>query len=99
MASSYKRIASVAKACDILGVLADAKEPITGNEVATRAQQPDGTVMCLLATLEDAGLVEEIGGGWRLGMRFAVYWARIRSLKEAERNRLNAEIEAIGGND
>lgn len=74
MASSYKRIASVAKACDILGILADAKEPLTGNEVATRVQQPDGTVMCLLATLEKRGYVEQQGGGWVLALRPALLW-------------------------
>jgi DNA-binding IclR family transcriptional regulator len=97
MASSYKRIASVEKACSILDVVAHTKEPITGNEVATRVQLPDGTVMCLLATLQDAGLVQEVGGGWRLGMRMGVYWARIRATMEAERDRLNQNIREIGG--
>lgn len=95
--SSYKRIAAVTKACEIIAIVAEAKEPITGNEVAVRAQLPSGTVMCLLMTLEDAGLVEEMRDGWRLGLKMAVYWARIRSTKEAERNKLNVEIQTIGG--
>lgn len=94
---SYNRIAAVTKACDILGVLAEAKEPLTGNEVAVRVQLPVGTVMCQLVTLEDAGLVQEVGGGWKLGMKMAVYWARIRSSMEAERDRLNNNIKSIGG--
>lgn len=95
--SSYTRIAAVQKACQILAVVADAKIPITGAEVAARVQLPAGTVMCQLMTLEDAGLVEEMRDGWRLGLKMAVYWARIRSSKEAERNMLNNEIKSIGG--
>jgi len=48
-------------------------------------------------TLEDAGLVEEMRDGWRLGIKMAVYWARIRSAKEFERDKLNEEIKTIGG--
>ena len=93
---SYNRIAAVKKSCEILGVLADAKEPITGNEVAVRVQLPVGTVMCQLATLEDAGFVQEAGGGWRLGMKLALFWARVKSSKEAERGRIDKDIEALG---
>lgn len=97
MAKSYTRIAAVSKACDILAILAEAKEPITGNEVATRANLPAGTVMCQLVTLEDAGFVQEVGGGWRLGMRLGVFWARIRANMESERDRLTDKIKQIGG--
>lgn len=95
--SSYNRIAAVAKACDILAILAEAKEPITGNEVAIRAQLPPGTTMCQLATLEDAGLVQEIGGGWRLGSKLALYWARKKAELECERIRINADLEKLEG--
>lgn len=94
--NSYKRIAAVSKACEIIAILAEAKEPITGNEVAIRVQLPDGTVMCQLATLEDAGFVQEVGGGWRLGMKLGIFWARVKSSKEAERNRIDRDIEALG---
>lgn len=95
--NSYNRIAAVEKACAILTVLAEAKEPLSGNEVAIRVQLPMGTVMCQLATLADAGFVQEIGGGWRLGMKLGVFWARIRSGLEAERDRLTDKIKQIGG--
>lgn len=94
--SSYKRIASVEKACAILAILAEAKEPLTGNEVATRVQLPDGTVMCQLATLQDAGFVQEVGGGWKLGMKLALFWAKVKAGKESERGRIDRDIEALG---
>lgn len=94
--STYKRIESVSKACDILGILAEAKEPITGNEVAARVQLSPGTVMCHLATLQDAGFVQETGGGWRLGMKLALFWARVKSSKESERSKIDREISELG---
>lgn len=95
---TYRTIEAVRKACEILGVLAEAKEPLTGAEVALRMQMSQGTVMCHLTTLHDAGLVQEIGGGWRLGLKMAVYWARIRATMEVERDRLTENIKRIGGN-
>jgi len=95
---SYTRIASVTKACDILSILAEAKGPLTGNEVAVRTQLPVGTVMCQLITLEDAGFVEEVGGGWRPGLKLSLFWARKRAELEAERTRINSDLEKLGGN-
>ena len=94
--SSYNRIAAVSKACAILAILAEAKEPLAGSEIAIRVQLPAGTVMCQLVTLEDAGFVQEVGGGWKLGMKLALFWARVKSSKEAERSRIEKDIEALG---
>lgn len=94
---SYTRVESVKKACRVLGVLAEAKEPLTGSEVAIRVQIPPGTAMSILVSLEDEGFVQEVGGGWKLGMKMAVMWARIRSSMEAERDRLTTNIRQIGG--
>jgi DNA-binding IclR family transcriptional regulator len=94
--NSYNRIQAVQKACDILTTLAEAKEPITGNEVAIRVQLPPGTVMCQLATMEDNGFVQEVGGGWKLGMKLALFWARVKAGKEAERVRIDRDIEQLG---
>ncbi len=93
---TYRTIEAVRKACEILGVLAEAKAPITGAEVALRMQMSQGTVMCHLATLQDAGFVQEVGGGWRLGMKLAIFWARVKAGKEAERDRINKDIEQLG---
>ncbi len=93
---TYRRIDAVRKTCDILAVLADAKQPISGNEIAARVQESQGTVMCHLATLQDAGFVQEAGGGWRLGMKLALFWAKVKSGKESERRRIDMEITELG---
>lgn len=96
--SSYNRIQAVQKACDILTILAEAKEPITGNEVAVRVQLPVGTVMCQLATMEDNGFVQEVGGGWRPGMKLSLFWARKKAELESERIRIDRDLEKLEGN-
>lgn len=95
---TYHRIAAVRKTCAILAILAEAKEPITGAEVAIRVQESTGTVMSHLATLEDAGFVQDVGGGWRPGMKLALFWARKKSELESERIRIDQELEKLGGN-
>lgn len=94
---SYHRIAAVQKTCRILAELAEAKTPLSGLEIASLVQESQGTVMSHLATLQDSGLVQEVGGGWRLGMKMAIYWARIRSTMESERDKLTNNIRMIGG--
>lgn len=74
--NDYNRIAAVQKACDILKMLTDSKDPITGNEVAIRVEMSAGTVMCHLATLEKRGYVEQNNGGWALTPRAAILWVK-----------------------
>lgn len=96
--STYTRIAAVQKACDILKVLSESKVPLTGNEVAIRVELPAGTVMCQLATLEDNGFVQQVGGGWRPGLVLALFWARRKAALETERVAIDHELETLGGN-
>ncbi len=73
---SYNRISAVLKTCEILGLLADAKEPITGNKLTVRGQMSKGTVMCHLATLEKRGYVKHLNGTWQLSIRPAILWVK-----------------------
>lgn len=97
--TTYHRIAAVQKACEILATMGEAKEPLTGNEIAIRTGQAPGTTMCQLATLEDYGFVETVGDGYRLGFKFAIFWARKKAELTCERERIEKQLEQIGGND
>ncbi len=77
--STYRRIAAVELTTRILKMLADQKQPVGGQEVARALDEKHGTVMCHLATLEDAGLVRRIGEHYELGMQLALFWARKKS--------------------
>lgn len=100
--STYKRIEAVTKTTQIIDYLARVKdEAATGPQIAQAVNLSVGTVMCHLATLEDAGYVTAVGGGYRLGMKLALHWARVKSTLEGQRDRVNRDLESIsipGGN-
>lgn len=77
--SSYTRIGAVELTTRILKMLNEQKQPISGQEVARALDEKHGTIMCHLATLEDAGFVRRVGGHFELGMIFALFWARKKS--------------------
>lgn len=93
--SSYRRIEAVAKATEILEFLGNQKEPVTGPEVAQAVSLPTATVMCHLITLQDRNFVSQVGGGFELGMGAATIWARMKSLKEGKRDRINRELQTL----
>jgi len=101
MATTYKRIEAVKKTTEIIDFLASVKEVATGAQIAQAVGLPAGTVMCHLSTLEEAGYVTGIGGGYKLGMKLALHWARVKSNLEGQRDRINRDLELIsipGGN-
>lgn len=93
--STYKRIEAVSKTLEIIDFLAHQKEPASGLMVAKAVGLQPGTVMCHLATLEDHGIVQQVGGMYWLGMKLAVYWARKRSILESEIEKKKLELESI----
>jgi DNA-binding IclR family transcriptional regulator len=93
--SSYKRIEAVSKTIQILEFLATQGEPATGPEIAGSVEIALGTVMCHLVTLEEAGFVQQVGGAYRLGMKLAIYWARVKSNIEGEIARKRQDLDSI----
>ena len=51
--NTYRRIASVRRANDILVFLGEQTGPVSGIEIAKALDLPHGTVMCHLCTHED----------------------------------------------
>lgn len=99
--SAYRRIEAVKKTTEILEYLAGVKEAADGPQIAAAVGLPIGTVMCHLATLEEAGFVTCVGGGYKLGMKLALFWARVKSSLEGQRDRTIAALDSIsipGGN-
>ncbi|WP_316347656.1 helix-turn-helix domain-containing protein [Desulfuromonas acetoxidans] len=80
--TTYKRIAAVELTTRILKMLAAQKKPVPGQEVARALDAANGTIMCHLATLEDAGFVRKVGEHYELGMELALFWARKKALLE-----------------
>lgn len=93
---TYHRIAAVQKTARILKVIGESKVPITGTDIAIQVNEPVGTVMCHLATLEDFGLVQEVGGGWLPGLALALYWAKRKATLETHMEKINTELDQMG---
>ncbi len=93
--TSYKRIGAVKTAFDILGFLSNQKQPVSGKEISLALNMKYDTAMCYLASLEDMGNVRQIGECFELGMNMAMFWAKIKSKKEAEKQDINNDIKAL----
>lgn len=93
--ATYNRIGAVKTTIAILRYLSEQREPVSGQDVAKAVGVPHATAMCHLATLEDEGLVQSVGGAYKLGMGMALLWARIKSNLEGERDRISRDIESI----
>lgn len=93
--STYKRIEAVKKTLEIIDYLGHQKEPVTGVDIAKAVSLQAGTVMCHLATLEDGGFVQQVGGAYRLGMKLAVLWARKKAALETEISKKQEDLNSI----
>ncbi len=93
--TSYKRIEAVRRTGEILKFLAEQKEPAAGPQIAQAVNLAIGTTMCHLATLEDLGFVTAVGDRFRLGMGLALFWARMRSSLETERETIEHKIKQL----
>lgn len=93
--TTYKRIEAVKKAADILKHMGHRKEPVTGADVAQAVGIPVGTAMCHLVTLEDAGFVEPVGDRYMIGRQVALVWARVKGNLEAQRAKIDADLEEL----
>ncbi len=96
MATTYKRIETVRKTLEILKYLSNQKEPAQPKNIAQAVSLPVGTVMCHLATLEDAGFAKSLGDRFELGFEFALAWARKKATLEGEKMRIDRELESLG---
>jgi DNA-binding IclR family transcriptional regulator len=96
VATTYKRIETVRKAIEILKYLSKEKEPAQAKNIAQAVGLPVGTLMCHLATLEDAGYVRTLGDRFDLGFEIALAWARKKATLEGEKTKIEGQLESLG---
>ena len=76
--AARRAVGSVARATQLLDVLAASETPLGVNELARRIGVNASTASRLLATLQDAGLVMRTDGGpYRLGLEFVTLSDRV----------------------
>jgi DNA-binding IclR family transcriptional regulator len=97
-AKSCRKIEVLTTADRILGVLQDAKEPLSVSELTRLTGLSTDMVFRQMGTMEDMRWVDRIGEGFVLGMRLALMWARRKTLTEAKIERSQRELsELMGG--
>ena len=96
MGNSYKRIKSVNTALDILEYVAESPDGASAHRIGQDLNIPFATIMCHLATLGDRAYVRRIGDVYQVGMKLAVYWARVKSRKENEIIRRQDDLALLG---
>ena len=93
--STYKRIEAAKKVCDILTYLGNQKGPVPATDIAQAVGLTQGTAMCHLATMEDAGYVQIINDRYQVGQAVGLIWARVKSNLNAQRDKINKDLEAL----
>jgi DNA-binding IclR family transcriptional regulator len=86
---------SVVKAGEILRFIADSREPVGPSEAAKAAGVSVNTAFRLLVTLAEIGFLTPIGDRYDLGMGLALFWARFKARREADRDRIDRELKSI----
>jgi DNA-binding IclR family transcriptional regulator len=99
-AKSCRKIEVLATADRILGVLQDAKEPVSVTELTRLTGFSTDMVFRQMGTMEDMRWVDRVGEGFVLGMRLALVWARRKTVTESKIERAQRELsELTGGSD
>jgi DNA-binding IclR family transcriptional regulator len=99
-ATSCRKIEVLMTADRILGVLQDAKAPLSVAELARLTGFSVDVVFRQVGTMEDLRWVERISEGYVLGLRLAVMLAKCRALAEEKIKRAQRDLsELTGGND
>lgn len=94
--STYKRIKSVELTIAILKFMAQEIQPVSGKEIAEALNEPLGTIMCHLATLEEGGFVRKVYDRYEIGIYFGVLWTSIKASRDARINEAQSDLEKIG---
>jgi DNA-binding IclR family transcriptional regulator len=96
--NTYARIQSVLNIGPVMKAVASGGSMgATVEDIAEAASMKDGTARSYLASLEDLGYIKRIGKGrYGLGMGLALFYAKIRSIKESEIRRASNDLEDLG---
>jgi DNA-binding IclR family transcriptional regulator len=94
-AKSCRKIDVLMTADRILGVLQDARDPLSVSELSRLTGFSVDMVFRQMGTMEDIRWVERIGDGYILGMRLAVVWARRKTLTEVKVERAQKELAEL----
>jgi DNA-binding IclR family transcriptional regulator len=93
--TTYKRINSVTLTTKIIKFIGERTRAVSVKEITNALNEPHGTIMCHLATLEDAGFVRPVNGHYELGAYIGIIWAAIKRNKEESLKQLQNDLKQL----
>ena len=93
--TTYRRIKSVELTISILKFMAQEIQPVSGKEIASALEEPHGTIMCHLSTLEEGGFVKRVYDRYELGLYLGVIWTSIKTSRSARINEAQNDLNKI----
>ncbi|MDA8170280.1 MAG: helix-turn-helix domain-containing protein [Nitrospiraceae bacterium] len=100
--TSRYRIDAVYNAGRIIEIISNAREPMGPSELAPKVGVSPNTAFRMCETLDELRILQRVGDKYTLGMALAHCWARYKSRREGERDRIDQELKNLeiqGGND
>ncbi len=93
--TTYRRIKAVELTAAVIKFLGKQAVPVSAQQIADAVGDAYSTVMCHLATLEDAGFAKQTNGNWELGLYLGVIWVALKKKKEEAYQRAQEELQLL----
>ena len=93
---TYKPISAGLKILKALDIIAMSSEPVTVKEITEMTEEPYGTTMTHITTLEQAGYIERVGDGYIITLKLGTFWAKKKASLQGVMSRTQAELREIG---
>lgn len=93
---TYRPIAAGLKILKVLDIIALSTSPITVKEITEHTEEPYGTVMTHITTLEHAGYVERIGDGYITTLKLGTFWAKKKASLQSVITKAQTDLQEIG---
>jgi DNA-binding IclR family transcriptional regulator len=88
-------IGTVIQAGEVLRFVTEAKEPVGASEIAKALDISANTAFRLCITLAEMRFLRQAGDRYELGDALPHFWARYRARREADRDRITRELQAL----
>ncbi|BBO84514.1 hypothetical protein DSCO28_50800 [Desulfosarcina ovata subsp. sediminis] len=90
-----KTLATVETSFAVIDYLANQRQPVFMISIANGTGINYNTLTNHMATLEKLGIICRENEKWRLGMRLALYWTKVKNQKEAELDEIQNDIDRL----
>lgn len=88
-------IEAITQAGDVLAAVADSREPMSAAEIAKATGLNNNKAFRICSTLEAMNYLNKVGDRFKLGQALSLFWARYKTRREAERDKITQELKSL----